>query len=527
MSRKNDMDYIVLARRWRPQQFDDIVGQDNVTTTLKNAIERKRIGHAYIFTGPRGIGKTTIARVFAKALNCEKGPTPQPCDKCTSCLEIINGNSLDVLEIDGASNRGIDEIRELRQNVKYAPTHGKYKIYIIDEVHQITTDAFNALLKTLEEPPSHVKFFFATTEPHRVPPTILSRCQRFDLRPICGVDIGSRLRTICSKEKVDIDDEALMMIARYSEGSMRDAESILDQAVVYSEGKVDGKTISAILGLVSTEAIGKLADIIARGDSEGALRLLNTIVAEGKDIPHFVSDLSGHFRNLLILKVADSSLLNLPGDVLAGLNEQASLFSKEQILYVIETLSDLEGRLKRTLSKKVLLEVTLLRLAESRHRVGIEEIVEKLRNLQERLEAVPPVIERQAAEEEVGGDQTIEGVRKRWQEVLDAVGKEKPLLKSYLIEGDPLAIEGDTLVVCFQESYDFHRDSLEDFNNKRFVEGVIAHILGRELRIKFKVMKEACKGVKKKVKIDNQLCRNPKIQKAISVFNAEIVDIRK
>ncbi len=524
------MDYIVLARRWRPQQFDDIVGQDNVTTTLKNAISKNRIGHAYIFTGPRGIGKTTIARVFAKALNCERGPISTPCDKCTSCMEIINGNSLDVLEIDGASNRGIDEIRELRQNVKYAPTHGKYKVYIIDEVHQITIDAFNALLKTLEEPPAHVKFFFATTEPHKVPPTILSRCQRFDLRPISSMAISSRLKTICSKERVDIDDEALMMIARYAEGSMRDAESILDQAIVYSAGRINGEAISSILGLVNSEAIYELAEIVARGDPEAAIRLLNRIMVEGKDLPHFVSDLSNHFRNMLILKVADSSLLILPSDVISRLSHQTELFSREQLLYIIETLAELESGLRRSLSRKILLEIALLRLVESRHRVGIAEIVGKIEAIQNRLEgsALNPSGDDPAGERESGDIKlTIEEVRKRWQEVLDCVGKEKPLLKSYLIEGAPLEIEGDTLIVCFGEAFDFHRNGLENFSNRRFVESVLTRVLGTSLRIGFRVRKAERKSVEKKVKNDNQLCRDPMIQKAISMFNAEIVDIKK
>jgi DNA polymerase III subunit gamma/tau len=290
---------------------------------------------------------------------------------------------------------------------------------------------------------------------------------------------------------------------------------------------VSGEAISSILGLVSSEAIRRLADLIAQGDAEAAIRLLDTIVAEGKDLPHFVSDLSGHFRNLLILKVADSSLLGLPADAVSVLDAQVGLFSREQLLYIIETLTELESKLKWSLSKRVLLEVTLLRLAESRHRVGIGEIVDKLHDLKDRLaegaseadpEEVPP------AQEPV---QTVDGVREKWQEVLDAVGKEKPLLKSYLMEGEPLAIEGDTLTICFQESYDFHREGLEDFNNKRFVEAVIEQVLGRNLRVNFKVMKQACKRVKKKAKKDSRLCRNPQVQKAISVFNAEIVDIRK
>ncbi len=243
--------YQVLARKWRPQQFADVVGQEHVTTTLKNAIEQNRLAHAYLFVGPRGIGKTSTARIFAKALNCVKGPTATPCDKCDNCLEITEGRSLDVLEIDGASNNGVEQVRELRDTVRYAPARGKFKIYIIDEVHMLTTQAFNALLKTLEEPPAHVKFIFATTEPQKVLPTILSRCQRFDLRRIPANLIVKHLKEISKKEKVAIDDEALAAIARGAEGGLRDAESTLDQLIAFCGNKIAEADVLSVFGLVA------------------------------------------------------------------------------------------------------------------------------------------------------------------------------------------------------------------------------------------------------------------------------------
>jgi len=244
------MSYVVIARRWRPQQFNEIIGQEHVSKTLSNAIANNRIAHSYIFTGPRGVGKTTTARILAKAVNCEKGPTPHPCNECASCKAITVGNSMDVLEIDGASNRGIDEVRNLRENIRYAPTQGKYRIYIIDEVHMLTKEAFNALLKTLEEPPEHAMFIFATTEIHRVPATILSRCQRFDFRRIPLKTIMEHLRRICDGEKIDIQEEALLQIAKKADGSMRDAQSILDQLISFSGNKIAFEDVAQALGVI-------------------------------------------------------------------------------------------------------------------------------------------------------------------------------------------------------------------------------------------------------------------------------------
>src|SRR5580700_5162936 len=267
--------YQVLARKWRPQQFDDVVGQEHVTTTLKNAIEQNRLAHAYLFVGPRGIGKTSTARIFAKALNCVKGPTATPCDKCDNCLEITEGRSLDVLEIDGASNNGVDQVRELRETVRYAPARGKFKIYIIDEVHMLTTQAFNALLKTLEEPPAHVKFIFATTEPQKVLPTILSRCQRFDLHRIPANLIAKHLQFIAGKEKIALEPAAAHAIARGAEGGLRDAESMLDQLVAFCGEKISENDVLDVFGFTSEQAVADLTGRILRGETPGAIDLLH------------------------------------------------------------------------------------------------------------------------------------------------------------------------------------------------------------------------------------------------------------
>ena len=272
------MSYLPFARKYRPQGFDEIIGQGHVATTLKNAIGMDKVAHAYLFTGPRGVGKTSTARILARSLNCEKGPRPEPCNKCASCQEISRGVSMDVIEIDGASNRGIDEIRNLRENVKFASVRGKFRIYIIDEVHMLTQEAFNALLKTLEEPPLHVKFIFATTRPYKVLPTIISRCQRFDFRKIPTRDIAKKLEEIRKKEKLDVNDEAIFLIARQADGSMRDAEIILDQLLSFTKGKVAADDVTKVLGLLEQDVLFDLADSIINNKKEKVLNIIDGLV---------------------------------------------------------------------------------------------------------------------------------------------------------------------------------------------------------------------------------------------------------
>ena len=348
------MSYIVLARKWRPQTFDQVIGQEHVTTTLKNSIEAGRIAHAYLFSGPRGVGKTSTARILSKALNCEKGPTSKPCLKCISCKEITAGSSLDILEIDGASNRGIDEIRNLRANIGFAPATGKYKVYIIDEVHMLTTEAFNALLKTLEEPPAHVKFIFATTQPHKVPATILSRCQRFDFRRITVTELVEKLQTIVADEKIKASSEALLYIARAADGSMRDAETILDQLISFCEGKIEAGDVTNMLGMVSQDIFIELTRAVIDRDSAAGLKIVDNIINQGKDISQFLCGLIEHFRNIMVAKVSPASvdLIDLPADQIKILNELAQKLSFEEIFFIFSILSQAEYNIKRSRSEE-------------------------------------------------------------------------------------------------------------------------------------------------------------------------------
>ncbi len=364
--------YQVIARKWRPQQFSDVVGQDHIVRTLKNAIERDRIAHAYLFVGPRGTGKTTTARIFAKALNCVNGPTPTPCNECENCKAITSGNMMDVMEIDGASNNSVDQIRDLRDDVRYAPTQGKFKIYIIDEVHMLSTAAFNALLKTLEEPPAHVKFVFATTEAQKVLPTIVSRCQRFELKPIPDALIVERLERICRDESIQADQEALASIARLAQGGMRDAQSILDQMIAFCGTEISGAEVLDVYGLVSSRRIAELAGLIASGNAAGILDLVDELAAEGRDLFRVLLDLQGFVREALIDAIR------------GGKGSSAKLgaeMTTESLVRLLEALRQGEDAVRTGLSEKINLEVVLFRAMEESRSRAIDSLIKEISGL--------------------------------------------------------------------------------------------------------------------------------------------------
>jgi DNA polymerase III subunit gamma/tau len=371
------MSYQVIARKYRPQQFDDVIGQSVITTTLKNAIELRRIGHAYLFSGVRGVGKTTTARILAKAFNCAKGPTSTPCEECDSCREIKNGNAVDVIEIDAASNRSIDDIRQLRENVKYRPSRDRYKIYIIDEAHQLTDDAWDALLKTLEEPPDHVIFIFATTERHKLKPTILSRCQNFSFRTLSYHEIYKSLESISGEEKIAITPGALSMLARAAEGSIRDAQSLLDQVISFCGSSIDESKIRELLGFVSQEYLDRLSEALVARDTQGVLKLVEDLFRAGFDPRHFCREAIQHIRNLMILRVAgkQSELLELPPDEIEHLAETASHFSEEDLVRFFHLLARTDSDLKWSTHPRLHLELGLVRLVQASRLMSIEEFL--------------------------------------------------------------------------------------------------------------------------------------------------------
>jgi len=494
------MSYLVFALKYRPQTFDEIVGQEHVCQTLKNAIASGKVAHAYLFSGPRGIGKTTTARVLAKALNCKQGPTPEPCNKCTSCLEIARGSSLDVLEIDGASNRGIDEIRALRENVKFAPVSSRYKIYIIDEAHQITHDAFNALLKTLEEPPRHIIFMLATTQPERIPPTILSRCQRFGFKLIPQRKIFDRLNYIVEKEKLKIEKEALNLIASKGEGSLRDAQSLLDQVISYAGDKEIGlEETNFILGVLPFERLVEFSDLIAEQKAREILSLIDEIAESGYNLHQFIKDLRQHFRNMLLLKVAgeDTKILELPDKHLEILSEKGGQFTEENLVRIIDLLSKTYESMKWSEQPRLVIEVDMFRLCQPYIPIG--EIIERIGKLEKSLtleekqgelpkakyvpeaEKAPSQI-REKEELPAGKGSEIQEIKERWEEVLESVRKQDPPLHACLIEGLPKGLERNLLYLFFPQNYSFHKDRVE--KKSSIVEQVLKGVFGKEIKIK-------------------------------------------
>jgi DNA polymerase-3 subunit gamma/tau len=360
--------YQVIARKWRPQTFDDVVGQDHVVRTLKNAISRNRIAHAYLFVGPRGTGKTSTARIFAKALNCTGGPKADFDVNDPACVAIAEGSHLDVVEIDGASNNGVDQVRDLRETVRYAPAQGKYKIYIIDEVHMLSAAAFNALLKTLEEPPAHVKFVFATTDPQKVLPTIISRCQRFDLKPIPDELIGQRLKAIAKEEKIKISDPAVACIARLADGGMRDAQSIFDQMISFCGGEIAEPDVLDVYGLVAAEKIAELAAALAAGDHRKLVAIVDECDAAGRDLVRLLIDLQAHVRLAVLDAISQG-----------GKSERLGVaMTTEQLTRLLDGLREGEGSVKLGLAEKINFEVTLLKAVEASRARAIDSLIKEL-----------------------------------------------------------------------------------------------------------------------------------------------------
>ena len=529
------MSYTVFALKWRPQDFESIIGQDHIVGTLKNAIQKDRLAHAYLFAGPRGVGKTSTARILAKALNCKEGPTLLPCQKCPSCLEINQGRSLDVMEIDGASNRGIDEIRALRENVKFSPTQGKYKVYIIDEVHQITPDGFNALLKTLEEPPKFVKFIFATTHPQKVIPTIISRCQRMDFRRITVIEIIAQLEKIARQENIVVDKEVLAAVARSSDGSLRDAESVLDQLVSFSKENISLKDAISVLGMVEQDVLFALTDKIIQKDPGAALKLFNEIIDDGKDPGVFLVNLIEHFRNLMVAKVSqgDAKLVDLPQEICDSLFKQSQLMSLEEIFTAFNILIATQEMTKRLDSQRIPLEISLVRLAHNKlESSGLASNGQSQKNQQNsssapvELKTPSPLSEKkeqpQQVQAEVAKDIpapivaiTLEKVKEIWGSIVNNLSKIKMSVSTYLSEGEPTKIQGDLVTVAFPKSCSLHKESLDRKENKAIVEKAVSELCNADLRVNFILVAD--------MKHNTDARSNPFIKSALEMFGGRVV----
>lgn len=564
------MSYLVLARKWRPQVFEDVIGQRPITQTLQNAIAQKRVAHAFLFTGPRGVGKTSTARILAKALNCEVGPGTNPCNRCTTCQEISSGISMDVIEIDGASNRGIDEIRELRENVRYTPAKSRSKIYIIDEVHMLTREAFNALLKTLEEPPSHIIFVFATTEPHKIPATILSRCQRYDFKRIPLREIVANLKRIVEEEKVPVSQKGLFYIARESEGSMRDAQSLLDQVISYGGDKIGDDEIGEVLGLIDRKILFDTIEAIAGRDAGRCIEMVDHVYQYGYDIQHFCRELLQYLRHLILIKVSrrPEPLIELPEEELSALKKQAEKFRFEQLNHLFTLLLKGEEEVAQSSFPRTMLEMTLIRMATLRSIVSIDEIMKKLENLgkggspairaeaepvhegsqereapektEEAEEIIPPAIEKvsdsEVFDEEKPAEEGSDKVRQEaWKGLVDFTRARSPVLGSFLVLGDLVHLSDEKIEIGFEKD-SFHYERMIEKENRGQLEQFCRDYFKKETKLVISSLDSGAKLKRTVPESDRSVsndqgkppekagAEHPLIQEALRLFNGRIVE---
>jgi DNA polymerase-3 subunit gamma/tau len=577
------MSYLVLARKWRPRTFDEIIGQEHITTILKNSIKINRVAHAYLFAGPRGVGKTTTARVFSKALNCINGPTPEPCLKCTNCKEISGGSSFDVIEIDGASNRGIDQVRDLRESAKLSPANSRFKIYIIDEVHMLTEPAFNALLKILEEPPEHVKFIFATTQPNKLPATILSRCQRFDFRRIPVKVIVEKLTQICNEEKIKFESEALFTIARTCDGSLRDAESILDQLICLDEKKIEDKTVINLLGIISQDIVSSLVDSIIEKDTKDAITKLDSLISQGKDTFQISNDLIQYFRNLFMVKIIDNPLgiLNISQETFDTMKKQVEELSEEEIVFILQLFVFSQDRIRYSFSPRIMFEISLIHVCERSKYKKITDAIDDLKKIKEKIstqseEKIEERVEKRIEPKIIKGENSIieekykisepkisfdinkikkteispqvqpekkeekdsltavlndedkqkmfEELKKIWPQIINQLKGKKMSLATCLSDANLLSLEEDMITIGFKNNSSFHAEMLEERNNRMLLEKLIRSHVNYPLRVKCKKFKNNEEQKNKRNFLD-KILSDPKVKMVEKMFNAKVVKI--
>lgn len=562
------MSYLVLARKWRPQTFSDLIGQEHVSQTLKNAIDTGRVAHAFLFTGARGVGKTSSARILAKTLNCEQGPTTEPCNSCPACKEITEGNSVDVFEIDGASNNGVDEIRELRDNVKYLPSHSRYKIFIIDEVHMLSNSAFNALLKTLEEPPPHIKFIFATTEPHKVPITILSRCQRFDFKRIPLTMIVARLRYIIDQEQVSMSDAALTMVARKGDGSMRDSLSTLDQVLAFCGEKVDDAAVVDILGVVDRQLLLEVVRLVIARDTSGLMALVAQVDASGCNMRNFCNELIVQMRALLLLNSAPKSadLLDLSELELQESLQLAQNCDLVTLQRFISILLKAEGEMAHSSFGRLLQEMALIRMATISPVVTVDELLGKLNALtaggsNAPLAADPsPVSYRPAAQRAQAGSQNsvprtaapvtpretapaanhdTADSKRSWQGFVAFAKARRPMLGTKLEKASPLQTVDNALKIGYHKGT-LELTMMQEEESRKLLLELAAEYFGTAMTVTIVTLngseeslpqsiaeKKSAESARSEQELRIAVENHPAVKATMSIFGGEIVSMKK
>ena len=493
------MSYTALYRKFRPQEFEDVKGQEHIVTTLKNQIKADRIGHAYLFCGTRGTGKTTVAKIFAKAVNCEHPVDGSPCGECAICKAIADGSSMNVIEIDAASNNGVDNIRQIREEVTYRPTEGKYKVYIIDEVHMLSAGAFNALLKTLEEPPSYVIFILATTEAHKIPITILSRCQRYDFHRISIDTIAGRLMDLMEEEKVDVEEKAIRYVAKAGDGSMRDALSLLDQCIAFHLGEtLTYENVLDVLGAVDTEIFSRLLRQIINKDITGAIGTLDALVDEGREMGQMVTDFTWYLRNLLLMQSSDDmeEVLDISKEHLAALKEEAQLIKPEVLMRYIRVFSELGNQVKYASQKRILIEIAIIKLCKPQMEKDYESVIDRIASLEAKVANGIPVAQVSA----VGGGnhvvtpvepqerpqlpkaipEDIQQVIKNWKSILSEIGA---ITKTYLAKAVPSLGNGGELLLVLDDENAFAYLNENRSDCIANLKEVIAKRIGKEIEV--------------------------------------------
>ena len=537
-----------LYRAYRPQTFKDVVGQEHIIRTLKNQIQNGNVGHAYLFCGTRGTGKTSTAKIFARAVNCIDSVNEEPCNECEVCKDILNDNIMDVIEIDAASNNSVDDVREIRENVKYTPAKCKYKVYIIDEVHMLSQGAFNALLKTLEEPPSYVIFILATTEPHKIPATILSRCQRFDFKRVTVQDMSSRMKEICEDVNIDVDERALNLIARNSQGALRDALSILDQCMSFSDDKIEYKDVVDLLGTVNIEQLFEMAEYVIKEDTKKCLEILNEFVIWGKDIKNLIDDLIDHFRNLMICKVSTEldEIISLPEETIEQLKAQSNLIETNDIIRILNILSETQDNIKSSSNPRVLAEVSIMKLSQPMFDESKESLIKRLANLEEIIKSgnikittdnttstvesqvTTGVENKQPEVEEVYYEEVksedVKLVEKSWENILMSIKKDKNMpVYAILREAKDVNVYANDLYIIFDDNFAFAKNKLNDPKTLGYIENVVRDTLNRSFSIKIILKSES-----KNINLEIEKVEKDKGEQILEkVFPKEILDIKE